>query len=60
MADRSRGRLEVSHLNSHYTEMMEGRYSFPLIAPLTIDSYLTMLSVKQGGIKYHFWVFDIT
>ena len=29
-------------------------YSFPLIASLTLDLYLRMLSVKQGGIKYHF------
>ena len=31
-----------------------GRYSFPWIAFLTLDQYLIMLSVKQGGIKYHF------
>ena len=33
-----------------------GRYSIPWIAPL----YHIMLRVKQGGIKYHFWVFGIT
>ena len=27
--------------------------SFPLITPLTLDMYLTMLSVKHGGFKYH-------
>ena len=26
----------------------------------TLDSYLIMLSVKQGCIKYNFWVFGIT
>ena len=31
-----------------------GYYSFSWIAPLTLDSYHIMLSVKQGGIKYHF------
>ena len=31
----------------------EGRYSFPWIAPLY--SYLIMLSVMQGAIKYHFF-----
>ena len=31
-----------------------GCYSFPWIASLTLDPYLIMLSVKQGGIKYHF------
>ena len=35
-----------------------GCYSFPWIAPLY--PYLIMLSVKQGGIKYHFWVLDMT
>ena len=32
----------------------KGRYSFPRIAPLKLDLYLIMLSVKQRGIKYHF------
>ena len=31
-----------------------GPYSFPWITPLTFNPYLTMLSVKQGDIKYHF------
>ena len=31
-----------------------GHYSFLWIAPLTLDAYLIMLSVKQGGIKYYF------
>ena len=26
----------------------------------TLDPFLIMLSVKQRGIKYHFWVFGIT
>ena len=30
-------------------------YSFPWIVPLTLHPYLIMLSVKQAGIKYHFW-----
>ena len=29
-------------------------YSFPWIAPLNLDQYLIMLSVKQVGVKYHF------
>ena len=29
-------------------------YAFLWIAPLTLDPYLIMLNVKQGGIKYHF------
>ena len=33
----------------------EGLFSFPWIAPgFTLDTYLIMLSIKQGGIKYHF------
>ena len=31
-----------------------GRYSFPGLLFFTLDPYLIMLSVKQGGIKYHF------
>ena len=31
-----------------------GRYSFPGLLYFTLDPYLIMLSVKQGGIKYHF------
>ena len=32
----------------------EGRYSSPGIASLTFDPYLIILSVKQGGLRYHF------
>ena len=32
-----------------------GFYSFPWIAPLTLDSYLIMLCVTQGGIKNNFF-----
>ena len=32
----------------------ERRYSFPWIAPINLDLYLIVLSVKQGGIKNHF------
>ena len=28
--------------------------SFPWFAPFTLDPYLIWLSIKQGGIKYHF------
>ena len=34
---------------------MGGRYSFPRLLHFTLDPYLIMLSVKQGGIKYHFF-----
>ena len=39
-----------------------GPYSFPGLFHFTLDPYLIMLSVKQGGIKYHFlslW-YDLT
>ena len=29
-------------------------YSSPWIDPITLHTYLILLSVKQGGIKYHF------
>ena len=38
------------------------RYSFPRLLHFTLDPYLIMLRVKQGGIKYHFlslW-YDLT
>ena len=31
-----------------------GCYSFPGLLHFTLDTYLILLSVKQGGIKYHF------
>ena len=31
-----------------------GRYSFPGLLYFTLDPYLIMLSVKPGGIRYHF------
>ena len=31
-----------------------GCYSFPGLLHFTLDLYFIMLSVKQGGIKYHF------
>ena len=36
------------------TRCMGGRYAFLWITPLTLNPYLIMLSVKQGGFKYHF------
>ena len=33
-----------------------GLYSISWIAPFTLDTYLIMLSVKQGDIKYHFFL----
>ena len=36
------------------TSCSEECYSFYQIAPLTLHSYLTIASTKQGGIKYSF------
>ena len=36
-----------------------GCNSFPCIARLILDPYIIMLSVKQRGVKCHFWVFSI-
>ena len=33
----------------------EGATPFPGLLHFTLDTYLILLSVKQGGIKYHFW-----
>ena len=46
--------------NTHFSiattpRYKKGCYSFPLIAPLTLDNYLVMVSVNQGEIKYHFY-----
>ena len=48
-----------SFSDSFFTKVQgrAGHYSFFWLAPLILDPYLIMLSVMQGGIKYHFWVF---
>ena len=33
---------------------------FPGLLHFTLDPYFIKLSVKQGGIEYHFWVFGMT
>ena len=38
----------------------EGAIPFPGLLDFTLDPYLIMLSVKQGGIKYHFGVFGMS
>ena len=40
----------------------DGATPFPGLLHFTLDSYLIMLCVKQGGIKYHFLSFwyDLT
>ena len=51
----SRGQPEGSLYNSNYTEVYERALLLSLDCPhFTLDTYLILLSVKQGGIKYHF------
>ena len=38
----------------------EGATPFSGFLNFTLDTYLILLSVKQGGIKYHFKVFGMT
>ena len=38
----------------------EGATPFPGLFYFTLDLYLIVLIAKQGGIKYHFWVFGMT
>ena len=57
-----KGNLKVPFSIVNTPRCRRGHYSFPWIAPFTLDPYLIMLSVKQGGIKYHFlslW-YDLT
>ena len=39
---------------------MEGATPFPWFLHFTLDTYLILLSVKQGSIKYNFEVFGMT
>ena len=52
VGNRSRERPKGSLLQ-HRREG-EGATSFPGLLHYTLDTYLILLSVKQGGIKYHF------
>ena len=55
VSDHSRGWPEGSLFNSLLHQGVgEGATPFPGLLHFTLDPYLIMLSVKQGGIKYHF------
>ena len=51
---RIKGDLKAPFSIAATLECKGRHYSFPWIAPLTLDMYLIMLSIKQGGIKYQF------
>ena len=56
VGDPSRGWPEGSLFDSLLHQGVgEGATPFPGLLHFTLDPYLIMLSVKQGGIKYHFW-----
>ena len=47
-----------THFSIAITPRRRGRqHSFPCIAPLNLDPYLIILSVKQGSIKYYLFKF---
>ena len=53
--DRNQGRPEGSLFNNYYTELVgEGATPFPGLLHFTLDTYLILLSVKQGGTEYYF------
>ena len=54
VGDRSKGRREGSFSIATSPRCKRGRYSFPRLIHFTLDTYLKSLSVKPGGIKYHF------
>ena len=55
VGDPSRGWPEGSLFDSLLHQGVgEGATPFPGLIHFTLDPYLIMLSVKQGGIKYHF------
>ena len=55
VGDHSRGLHEGCLFDSLLHQGVgEGVTPFPGLLHFTLDPYLIMLSVKQGGIKYHF------
>ena len=50
-------KIGVNHLFNNYNTDVEVRAltPFPWLLHFTLNTYLIMLSVKQGGIKYHFY-----
>ena len=54
VGDHSPGCPKSSLFDSYYTTVLRTHNSLHWIAPLYLTLYLILLSVKQGGIKYHF------
>ena len=56
------GNLSWGWPNAPFQELLhrgveEGATPFPVLLHFTLDSYLIMLNIEQGGIKYHFLSF---
>ena len=49
-----KGNLKAPFSKATTPRCRRGCYSIPWIAPLFLDPYFIILSVKQGGIKYYF------
>ena len=61
VGDLSPGWPKGSLFDSYYTKVYGGATPFPGLIYFTLDPYLIMLSVNQGGIKYDFLlVFGMT
>ena len=54
MSNSNQRRPEGSLLNSYYLEKKVKCNSFPSIAQQPLESYLIILSVNEGYIKYYF------
>ena len=42
------------HLKAPFSIAIEGKTSFLRLLHFTLDTYLILLSLEQGSIKYHF------
>ena len=60
VGERSRGPPEGSLFDSNTPGVEEGTTPFLGLLHFILDPYLIILCVKQGGIKYQFWVIDMT
>ena len=54
------GDLKVPFSKATTPSCRGGRFFFLWIVLFTLDPYFTMMTIKQGGVKYHFWVFGMT
>ena len=48
-----KGNLKAPFQDILHQDVEEGTTPFPGLLHFTLDKYLTMMNIKQGGIKYH-------